>query len=81
MSTIAEDFLLEGQVLHTLLTDLSAADWTRPTTFKNWTINKVVQHLHGTDMAANLALTDPAHFLAINQDASNTSPFITPTLR
>ena len=42
MSTIAEDFLLEGQVLHALLADLSVADWARPTTFKNWTINKVV---------------------------------------
>ena len=44
MSTIAEDFLKEGQVLHALLADLSAEDWARRTTFKNWTINKVVQH-------------------------------------
>ena len=45
----AQDFLADVEVLAGLLETLSSDDWNRTTTFKSWTFNQVVQHLHGTD--------------------------------
>ena len=48
----AVDFRAESDELHTLLLTLTDADWDRPTLFKQWTVNDVVQHLHDGDLMA-----------------------------
>ena len=61
----AIDLREEGDELFQLLDGLSEADWERQTPFKQWTINKVVDHLHFSDRAAVLSLQDPDAFLAM----------------
>ena len=57
----AADFKAEVEALHTLLATLTEADWARPTLFKQWTTNDIVQHLHAGDLmaAASVAGEDP----------------------
>ncbi len=57
----AIDFRAEADALHALLATLSEADWARPTLFKAWTVNDIVQHLHAGDLmaAASVAGEDP----------------------
>lgn len=58
----AQDFLQESSALHALVTPLADTDYTRPTQFKNWTINAVLQHLHFFNLAAAYSLQEPARF-------------------
>ena len=58
----AKDLLEEGKALKALLGTLSVDQLTNTTNFKNWTVNKVIQHLHGSDRMAGLALKDPESF-------------------
>ena len=58
------DFRAEAEELHTLLAGVAAADWDRPTLFKRWTINDIIQHLHDGDLMALASATDPAAFAA-----------------
>ena len=58
----AADLLEEGQDLKQLLDTLKEQEWQQATPFKQWTVNEVVQHLHGGDKMAVLALTDPDGF-------------------
>ncbi len=58
----ATDLREEGVALKQLLDRLTEEDWSRPTPFKDWTVNKVVLHLHGSDKMAVLALKDAAGF-------------------
>ena len=60
-----EDLLEEGAELKKLLDSLAPEDWERHTPFKNWTINNVIQHLHGTDKAAMMSLTDRDSYLIV----------------
>ncbi|MGQ0530595.1 MAG: maleylpyruvate isomerase family mycothiol-dependent enzyme [Panacagrimonas sp.] len=46
----------EAQSLAALLADLTAADWERPTPFKNWTPWDVIAHLHLSDLWACASL-------------------------
>jgi uncharacterized protein (TIGR03084 family) len=57
----AVDFRAEADELRALLVTLQAADWDRPTLFKQWTVNDIVQHLHDGDLmaAASVAGGDP----------------------
>lgn len=57
----AADFKAEADALHALLVTLTDADWGRPTLFKRWTTNDIVQHLHAGDLmaAASVAGEDP----------------------
>ncbi len=64
-----QDFQAEAHALATLLVDLSAADWTRMTQFKNWTVNDVMVHLHFWNMAADMSYTDPDRFAALMAEA------------
>jgi uncharacterized protein (TIGR03084 family) len=81
MTPIAEDFLAEGAALHALLLECSAPDWQRNTSFKSWTIDQVVQHLHGTDLAARLALTDAEAFNAMKREGGAALTLMQPTLK
>ena len=57
----AADFRAETDALHALLATLSDTDWARPTLFKRWTANDIVQHLHAGDLmaAASVAGENP----------------------
>jgi uncharacterized protein (TIGR03084 family) len=62
------DLRAEADELHRLLADLPDAEWNRPTQFKAWTVNDVVQHLHMGDAMAFASATDPAGFDALRAD-------------
>ncbi|HEY1934386.1 MAG TPA: maleylpyruvate isomerase N-terminal domain-containing protein [Acetobacteraceae bacterium] len=52
MLPIAIDFRTEVTTLHDLLTPRPPSDYTRPTLFKQWTIDDILLHLHDSDLAA-----------------------------
>ncbi|MBT6094279.1 MAG: TIGR03084 family protein [Rhodospirillaceae bacterium] len=58
MQQLATDFLDECQALYDLMSSLTDADFDRPTLFKDWTLNHVLQHLHFFDRAAGVSLDD-----------------------
>jgi len=60
----AIDFKEESDAIHALLESLSDADYARPTLFKDWTINDIIQHLHFFNEMADLSYTDEATFTA-----------------
>ncbi len=64
----ASDLREEGQALYRLLETLAADDWHRPTLFKGWTVNDVIQHIHAGDLNAMLSATDPDGFVALRAD-------------
>ena len=61
----AIDLREEGDALHAFLAGLEDADWARPTPFKGWTANAVMQHLHFGDWMASVSLEDPDRFARI----------------
>ncbi len=76
----AADLLEEGHSLKALLDDLSPDDWQQPTPFKQWTVNQVVQHLHGSDRMAVLSLKDADGFKAAVSDRKIVGELMNPTL-
>ena len=70
----AVDLYKEGEELKKLLETIPPENWDLKTPFKKWTINNVIQHLHGADKAAMLSLADRAEFLTIkyNRKAQRT---------
>ncbi|MFL5255797.1 MAG: TIGR03084 family metal-binding protein [Rhodopila sp.] len=56
------DFKAEVEDLNALLMTLSETDWTKETLFKSWTVNNVVQHLHGGDLMAAASAAGPDAF-------------------
>ena len=58
----AQDFLEESCALYALVTPLADTDYSRPTQFKNWTVNTVLQHLHFFNLAAVYSLQEPSRF-------------------
>ena len=74
----AADLLEEGKALKAVLDDLEAADWFRATPFKNWTVNQVVQHLHGSDKMAVLSLKDADGFAKVMSDPEATNERMNP---
>jgi len=75
----AGDLREEGIELKKVLDQLSAEDWSKETPFKNWTVNHVVQHLHGSDKMAVLALKDAEAFGAARADAAVVQSTMNPT--
>ena len=59
----AQDLRAEGADFYAFLDGLAPDDWEKPTPFKGWTPNDVVQHLHMGDWMAVLSMTDEATFL------------------
>jgi uncharacterized protein (TIGR03084 family) len=57
------DLREEGDQLYELLKTLDERDWGRPTPFKNWTVQDVVEHLHFSDRLAVLSLKSDEEFL------------------
>jgi len=63
LGRVVADLAAESQELDTLLGDLTAADWSRPTPAAGWSILDQVTHLAFFDDATVLALTDRDAFL------------------
>ncbi len=74
----AVDLSEEGAALKDLLDSLADSDWSRKTPFKQWTVNKVVQHLHGADKMAVLALKDADGFQRAKSDPSSVRTLMNP---
>jgi uncharacterized protein (TIGR03084 family) len=64
----AIDFQAEAEDLHDLLVTLKESDWDRPTLFKQWTVNDIVQHLHDSDLMAAASVAGPESFAAYQAD-------------
>lgn len=60
----AEDFRQESRALAAVVEPLAAADYMRPTQFKNWTIDDVLGHLHLFNVAAERTLESASGFEA-----------------
>ncbi len=60
----AQDFQSESEALYSLVTSLKDEDFERKTSFKEWTINTVIRHLHMWNWAADLALENTDAFKA-----------------
>ena len=58
----AQDFLDESRSLEALIADLSDEQLAAPTAFKDWSINRVIRHLHMWNYAAHMGLRDPDGF-------------------
>lgn len=76
----AADLLEEGKALKIVLDDLEPSDWSKHTPFKNWTVNQVVQHLHGSDKMAVLALKDADAFAAALSDSKTVRETMNPVI-
>ena len=76
----AKDLLAEGMELKALLDELSDDDWEKSTPFKDWSINKVVQHLHGSDRVAMLSLESREKFEAMLKDPAEVQGEMNPTM-
>ncbi|MFT4561617.1 MAG: hypothetical protein ACI9BW_001358 [Gammaproteobacteria bacterium] len=67
MIELARDLREEGNELYTFLSALSDEDLRRPTPFKNWTAEDIIQHLVVGDWFNTLSMTDPDLFKALMQ--------------
>jgi uncharacterized protein (TIGR03084 family) len=62
MSPNVAEFRAEAEELYELLLTLKDPDWDRPTQFKQWTVNDIVQHLHDGDLMAAASVAGPDSF-------------------
>ena len=58
----AQDFLDESRSLEALIANLSDEQLAAPTAFKDWSINRILRHLHMWNYSAHMGLTDPDGF-------------------
>ena len=63
MMSQANDFREECDVVAELLAPMSDVDFKRPTGFKAWTINHIMQHLHFFNVMADLSVHDEPRFV------------------
>ncbi|MFD9339144.1 TIGR03084 family metal-binding protein [Streptomyces sp. NPDC060028] len=63
------DLREEGRELDALVRELSEAGWAKPTPASGWTVAHQIAHLHWTDRAALVSLTDAAGFAGMVEEA------------
>ncbi|MET9885036.1 TIGR03084 family metal-binding protein [Streptomyces sp. NPDC006430] len=63
------DLREEGLQLETLVRDLPDGGWAEPTPAPGWTVAHQIAHLHWTDRAALVSLTDAAGFAHLVKEA------------
>ncbi|MCX4691789.1 TIGR03084 family metal-binding protein [Streptomyces sp. NBC_01408] len=63
------DLREEGRELDLLVGELPEGDWVRPTPAAGWSIGHQIAHLHWTDRAALLSLTDATGFGRMVEEA------------
>jgi len=59
----ALDFKDESDAVHALVDPLEEGDYEKPTQFKKWTANHILQHLHFYNVLADLSLTNEDEFI------------------
>ncbi|WP_438313379.1 TIGR03084 family metal-binding protein [Streptomyces sp. HUAS TT3] len=69
VSAVFLDLREEGRDLESLVSELPAPAWAKPTPAPRWTIAHQIAHLHWTDRAALLSLTDAAGFARMVEEA------------
>ena len=70
---VAHDFVSESELLYALLRPLADEDFAAPTLFKDWSINRVLRHLHFWNYAADVSLTKPEQFDALMERLTRNS--------
>jgi uncharacterized protein (TIGR03084 family) len=65
------DLRAEGDELYEVLQSLDAADWSRTTTFKDWTVYDVLAHLHISDHLAITTLNSAEDLEALLHDVQS----------
>ena len=68
MRQLVRDLREEGTSLYDFLQTLDESNWARPTPFKNWTVQDVVEHPHFSDRLAVLSLKSSDEFLKTAED-------------
>ncbi len=68
------DFLAESQALYQLLEHLEDSEFDRPSRFKQWTINRVLSHLHMGNWAALQSLVDEPAFVGFRDRRKTATP-------
>ncbi|MEU4730956.1 TIGR03084 family metal-binding protein [Streptomyces sp. NPDC023588] len=63
------DLRQESEELDALVGELGTGDWARPTPAPGWTLAHQIAHLHWTDRASLLSLTDATGFGALVEEA------------
>ncbi|MFZ3498463.1 TIGR03084 family metal-binding protein [Streptomyces sp. 5.8] len=63
------DLREEGRELDSLVGELPAPDWAEPTPAPGWSLAHQIAHLHWTDRASLLALTDATAFAGLVEEA------------
>ncbi|MBT2466634.1 TIGR03084 family protein [Streptomyces sp. ISL-66] len=63
------DLREEGRELDALVGELPASDWAKPTPAPGWSLAHQVAHLHWTDRASLLSLTDADAFAGLVEEA------------
>ncbi|MEU9301733.1 TIGR03084 family metal-binding protein [Streptomyces sp. NPDC048269] len=66
---VLADLREEGSELDVLVAELPEPDWARPTPAPGWSVAHQIAHLHWTDRAALLALTDADGFGRMVEEA------------
>ncbi|MFK0235706.1 TIGR03084 family metal-binding protein [Streptomyces vinaceus] len=69
IAAVFADLREEGLALENLVRDLPGAGWAEPTPAPGWTVAHQIAHLHWTDRAALVSLTDPEGFAALVEEA------------
>lgn len=64
----AEDFREESRALAAILADSGDDVWTRPTLFKQWTVDDILAHLHWGNVAALWSLAEKERFAPYAED-------------
>ena len=72
VASVTTDLVAEQETLDTVVAHLADADWDLPTPSPGWTVRDQIGHLAYFDMAAALAIIDPAAF-ATARDASRSA--------
>ena len=74
------DLLEEGSELNLMLSELGPNQWQDTTPFKSWTVNQVVQHLHGSDIMAVMALKDEKNFRQMQSNMAQVTKLMHPDI-
>ncbi|MFF3621343.1 TIGR03084 family metal-binding protein [Streptomyces sp. NPDC002467] len=69
VAAVYADLREESRELDALVGELSGREWVRPTPAPGWSIAHQIAHLHWTDRAALLSLTDAAAFGLMVEEA------------
>lgn len=74
--SLAEDLEHEQISLHSILTSLDEAQWSRPTPAEGWTIHDQITHLAHFDFLSRVAVEQPERFLQIKNSITDLASYV-----